>query len=125
MQIYATNQLGAEATADAKRTVAVDMIDRFYNGDVSSVRAGVTGLTDLESAMAKEGMKRFKAAYGDAFKVDFRDVLTGKRFRAVLDWLDEPDNAKVKAKVKLIAGLQVEDDDDFELPDMETNSDES
>ena len=66
----------------------------------------------------------FVAMNGDeSFKVDFRDVLTRKRYDTVLAWLGEAGNEKVRAKCEAIAALQIEDDDDFEMPDLTPDDD--
>ena len=118
--------IGGVGDTDLEKQVAAEaMLARFYAGDVTATRTSTPGLTAMEDETAKEGMGKFKAAYGEAWKVDFRDTTTRQKREAVLEWLAESGREKIRAKCEKIAAMRLEDDDDFDMPDIPDAADES
>ncbi len=90
-------------------------VQRFYDGIVSAPKGSTPGLSLLATEMAKAAMPKFRAAYGEEFKVDFHGVTTRKRHDAVLDWLAESDQDKFRARVEANAQSTI----DLDLPELD------
>jgi hypothetical protein len=92
------------------RTMRTRLYDAVLDGSIANtVRGGASpGLTPLQTRIAKLALAAWKGVVD--YDGDWKSRTTAERYRAILDWLDEPAMTTFGAKVTDVAKRQLADE---------------